>query len=74
MNVEGPQIYHMNKAKNDCLAKENQFFARKNNLKIAYFGVRESGLPDFGSPGRQTVDTTSTSGLPLKILGYDGSN
>ena len=25
-------------------------------------------------PGRQTVDTRSTSGLPLKTLGYDGSN
>ena len=25
-------------------------------------------------PGRQTVETRSTSGIPLKTLGYDGSN
>ena len=28
----------------------------------------------LGEPGGQTVDTRSTSGLPLKSFGYNGSN
>ena len=28
----------------------------------------------LGGPGGQTVDTRSTSGVPLESLGYNGSN
>ena len=38
---------------------------------MALFCVHESGLPDSG---RQTLDTRSTSVVPLKSYGYDGSN
>ena len=32
------------------------------------------GVETLEVPERQTVDTRSTSGLPLKTWGYDGSN
>ena len=32
------------------------------------------GYVTLERPGRQTVDTRSTSGVPLKSLGYNGSN
>ena len=54
----------------DRLARKIDF-VQKKHLKIGYFGGHESGLPE--GPGRQTVDTRSTSGVPLKTWGYDGS-
>ena len=38
---------------------------------MAFFCVHESGLPDSG---RKTLDTKSSSVVPLKSYGYDGSN
>ena len=36
--------------KNWQFGQDNQFFAKKKHHKIAYFGVHESGLPDFRRP------------------------
>ena len=86
-HVEGPQMYQINSQTNsfqnmcdmlkitiDRLARKIDSL-QKEHLRIAYFCVHESGLPDFKSHfGRQTVDTRSTSGLPLKTCGYDSSN
>ena len=33
---------------------EGKFVSSKKHLKMAYFGVHESGLPEFGSPECQT--------------------
>ena len=59
MHVAGPQ--------------ENRFFASK---KTKFPILVDTNLGDLilEGPGQQTVDTRSTSGLPLKSLGYNGSN
>ena len=62
MHVEGAQIYQMkrqtNSFQNMCdvlkakiypLARKIHF-VQKNHLKIAYFCVQKSGLPDFARP------------------------
>ena len=53
----------------DSLAKKIYFV--QNTPQKGLFCVHESALPDFG---RQTLDTRSTSEVPLKSYGGDGSN
>ena len=63
MHIDGPQMYQMNRqidsfqnmsdmlwAKIDSLARTINSLQRKNITKFAYFGVHESGLPDFRRP------------------------
>ena len=45
--------------------QKNWLFPKTKHLKITFFGGLVSGLLDFG---RQTVDTTSPSGLPLMTV------
>ena len=71
-------MYDIVMAKIDRLARKS-IFVQKKHLKIAYFGKYESGFPDFGGLGRQTVDTRSgvnTNMLLLFLgsLGYNDSN
>ena len=86
MQVEGPMIYQMIRqttsfrnmcdtlgAKIDRLARKIDF-TQKKHLKTDIFACTNLGHPTFEGPGRLTVDTRSTSGLPLKTLGKDGSN
>ena len=85
MHVDGPQISYMNPYNNSfqeigthCRQKltalQGKFVSSKKHLKMANFCVHESGLPDFGRLWRQTLDTRSTSMVPLKYYGNDSSN
>ena len=47
---------------------------KKNAPKLPFLVYTNLGCLTLEGPGRQTVDTRSTSGLPLKTWGYDGSN
>ena len=49
-------------------------FSKKKHLKTAFFSGQKSASPHFGRTGEQTSDSRSTSGIPLKALGYNGSN
>ena len=81
MYVEGIQICQINRWNN---SSQNMYGMNGQKLTVwpgksilckkHSFGGQKSGLPDFGRPWTQKVDTRSTSDLPLKTLGYDGSN
>ena len=47
MHVAGPQIYQINRQTNGFQNMCDMLNATID-LKIGYFGVHESGLPDFG--------------------------
>ena len=51
-----------------------KLISSKKHLKTAFFGGKKSRHHlTLGRSGGQTVDTRSTSGVPLKSLGYNGS-
>merc|ERR1712203_409523 len=50
------------------------YFVQKNTKKKGFFAAVFRHHLTLGRSGGQTVDTRSTSGLPLKSLGYNGSN
>ena len=75
MHVEGPQICQISRWNNSFQNMYGMYRQQLTvwpgksilceiHLKIGYFCVHESDLTLEG-PGRQTVDTRSTSGLPL---------
>ena len=45
-------------------------FVQRNTSKSPILVCTNLGYLTLGGPGRQTVDTRSKSGLPLKTLGY----
>ena len=47
---------------------------KKNTSKMAILVCTNLSYLILEGPGRQTVDTRSTSGVPLKTLGYSASN
>ena len=55
---------NMHKAKVELLARKNGLLSVAR-IWVSWFSE---------GPGRQTVDTRSTFGVPLKSFGYDGSN
>ena len=63
----------MLKAKIDRLARKIDF-VQKHTSKLAILVDTNLGYLTLEGPGRQTVDTTSTSGVLLKTLGYNASN
>ena len=80
MHVQGPQIYQMNHQTNsfqnmygmlqanvDCLARKIDSLQKKHFLVGTNLGYLT-----LECPGRRTVDTKITSGVPLKTLGHDG--
>ena len=86
MHVEGAQIYQVDRQPNsfqnlyDMLEAKAGRSARKidslhkNTSKTIIFVCTNLGYLTLEGPRRQTVDPWSTSGLPLKTWGYDGSN
>ena len=76
MHVEGPQIYEMNRQTNNfqniCTMLQAKIDRQVSKSPILV--DTNLGYLTLEGPGRQTVDTRSTSGLPLKTWGYDGSN
>merc|ERR1712020_674826 len=48
--------------------------SKKNTYKQPFLGDKYRHHLTLGRSGGQTVDTRSTSGVPLKSLGYNGSN
>ena len=50
------------------------FLGAEATSKTATFVCTNLSYLTLEGPGRQTVDTRSTSGVPLKSLGYNGSN
>ena len=86
MHVEGPQIcqinhwnnsfqnmYGRNTQKIDRLARKIDFVPKNISFSPILVDTNLSYLTLEG-PGRQTVDTRSTSGVALKSLGYNASN
>ena len=86
MHVEGRQIYQMNRhiysfqnmcdmlqAKIDCLDRKI-YFVQKNTSKSCFLVDTNLSYLTLEGPGRQTVDTRSTSGVALKTLGCNASN
>ena len=86
MHIDGPQMYQMNRqidsfqnmsdmlwAKIDSLARTINSLQRKSITKSPILVCMNLGYPTLEGPGQQTVDTRSTSGLPLKTWGYNGS-
>ena len=66
-------MYGMLKATIDRLARKINF-VQKNTSKTAIFVCTNLSYLTLEGPGRQTVDTRSTSGVSLKTLGYNASN
>ena len=52
--------------------QENSFVKKK--IKWPFYRCENMDYLTLEGPGRQTVDSRSTSGVPLKSLGHDGSN
>ena len=82
MHIAGPQIYQINRQNNsfqnmyglllatvDRLARKIDFVQKKPS-KSAIFGCTNLGYLTLEGPGRQTVDTRSTFGVPLKTWGF----
>ena len=82
LHIEGPQIYQMNSrinsfqnmcdmlwANNDRLARKIDFLHKKCTSKSPILVDMNLGYLTLEGPGRQTVNTKSTSGLPLKTYG-----
>ena len=60
--------------KNWQFGQENRFFAKKHTSKSPFLVATNLGYLILEGPGWHTVDTRSTSGLPLETWGYDESN
>ena len=65
-------MYKMLQVKVDCLARNLNF--QKNTLKTSPNYKQLWDILALKIDGCQTVDTRSTFGVPLKSLGYNGSN
>jgi len=63
-------MYGMLKAKIDRFARKIDF-VQKNTSKSPILVDTNLSYLTLEGPGRQTVDTRSTSGLALKTLGYN---
>ena len=88
MQAAGPQIYQINRqnksfqnmygmllATFDRVARKSDFVQQQNNTSKSPILVdRNLGCLTLEGPGRQTVDTRSTSGVAQKSLGYNASN
>ena len=85
MHVEGPQICQINRWNNsfqnmygmleatiDHLTRKIDFVQKKTTSKSPFLVDMNLGYLTLEGPGRQTVESRPTSGLPLKTLGYDG--
>ena len=76
MHEVGPQISQINPYNN--VNMQIYRLARKIRLvkksKNDLFLDTNLGFLTLEGPGHQTVDTRSTSGVPLKTLGHNGSN
>ena len=86
MHVDGPQKDQINRQNNSFqnmygmlqatigqLARKINF-VQKNISKSPILVDTNLGYLTLEGPGRQTVDTRSTSGVPLKTLGSVASN
>ena len=83
MHLAGPQIYQINRQNNsfqnmygmlsatiDRLARKIDFVQKKTQNRLFWW----TRILTLEGPGRQTVDTSSISGVPLKTLWYNPSN
>ena len=86
MHVEGIQICQINRWNNSfqnmygmnrqklTVGPGKFILCKKNTSKMAIFVCTNLSYLTMEGPGRQTVDTRSTSGVSLKTLGYNASN
>ena len=63
-SYQGPLLYN----------SVGRVYRTKNTYKPHFWADKNRQHPTLGGPGGQTIDSRSTSGLPLKSLGYNGSN
>ena len=86
MHVEGPQICQISRWNNSfqnmygmnrhqlTVWPGKSILCKKNTSKSPILVDTNLGYLVLAGPGRQTVDTRSTFGVPLKTLGYNSSN
>ena len=85
MHVEGPQICQINRWNNSfqnmygmnrqqlTVWPGKSILCQKNTSFSPILVDTNLSYLTLERPGRQTVDTRSTSGVPLKTFGYDGT-
>ena len=67
-------MYGMLKATIDRLDRKIDFVPKTNTSFLPILVDKNLSYLTLEGPGHQTVDTRSTSGVPLKTLGYNASN